>query len=160
MYSNRLAVCGTWHDCRRPRNNLASVSSCRAPILSYRLTTIDRPSTVGVAYSSNANLVTKSPLIGAYCPSCCCSDSESRPRCRSSRSSVATNTDATLTISLPSATPLPLWCDVPMNITPYVDSLIERCSARAPWRAASESMSAYGCQSSVLPKIGKAHSRF
>jgi hypothetical protein len=160
MYSNRLAVCGAWHDCRRPGNNLAGVSSCRALTISCRLTTIDRPSTVGVAYSSNANLVTESPLIGAYCPSCCCSNSESRSRCRSSRSSAATKTDATLTTSLPRATPLLPWCGVPMNITPYVDSLIERCSARAPWRAASEWMGACGCQSSVLPKLWKAHSGF
>ncbi|KAH8644037.1 hypothetical protein IG631_01501 [Alternaria alternata] len=115
------------------------------PTISYRLTTIDQPSTVGVAYSSSANLVTKSLLMGAYCLSCCCSDSESRSRCRSSRSSATTNTDATLTISLPSATPLPPWCGVLMNMTPYVDSLIERCSARATWRAVSEWMSACGC---------------
>jgi hypothetical protein len=160
VYGDRLAVCDAWYDCRCPGNNLVSVSSCRTPLISYRFTTIDRPSTVGVAYSSNANLVTKSPLMGAYCPSCCCSDSESRSRCRSNRWSAATNTDATLTISLPSATPLPPWCGVPMNMMPYVDSLIERCSSRAPWRAASEWTSASGCQSSVLLKLWKAHSHF
>jgi hypothetical protein len=160
MYGDRLAICGAWHHCRRPGNNLVNISSCRTPLISHRLTTIDRPSTVGVAYSSNANLVTKSPLIGPYCPSCCCSHSESRSRWRSSRSSAATNTDATLTISLPNPTPLPPWCGVPMNMTPYVDNLIERCSSRAPRRAASEWMSACGCQSSMLPKLWKAHSRF
>jgi hypothetical protein len=33
-----------------------------------------------------------------------------------------------------------------MNRMPDVDSLIKRCSSRAPWRAASEWMRACGCQ--------------
>ena len=118
-------------------------SSHYARFILEQLTMIDLPSTVGVLYSSNANLVTKSLLIGPYCPSCCCSHSESRSRYCSSRSSAAINTDATLTMSLPSATPLPPWWGVPMNRMPYVDSLTARCSSRAPRRAASEWMSAY-----------------
>ena len=48
----------------------ASASSHYAPFILEQLTIIDLPSTVGVAYVSYANLVTKSPLIGPYCPSC------------------------------------------------------------------------------------------
>jgi hypothetical protein len=44
-------------------------------------TMIECPSTVGVLYSSYANFVTNSLLISPYCPSCCCSHSESRSRC-------------------------------------------------------------------------------
>ena len=121
----------------------ALASSHYAQCIAKQLTTIALPSTVGVAYSSKAYLVTKSLLIGPYCPSCCCSHSESRSRCCSSRSSAAINTDATLTISLPSATPLPPWWGVPINRMPYVDSLIARCSSSAARRAASEWMSAY-----------------
>jgi hypothetical protein len=58
------------------------------------------------------------------------------------RSSAATNTDATFTSSLPSGTPLPPWCGVPMKKMPYVDVFIERCSFSALSRAASEWMSA------------------
>lgn len=97
-------------------------------------------------------LVIKSPLIGAYCPSCCWSHSESLSRWWRILSFVVTNMEATLSITCPKCTPLPPWCGVPMNNMPYVVILIDRCSSYAPCRAASEWIKACLCQHSIFFK--------
>ncbi len=101
---------------------------------------------VRAAYSSYANFVTKSSPIGSYWPYCCWSHSESRSRCCNSRLSVAINVDEMFTISFPNCTPLPSWWEVLMNITSYVDNLMDRCSFSALVLAASEWIRAWDGQ--------------
>lgn len=61
-------LAGHYRGC--PGNHLLFVSYTHAKE-AWEPTIMEWPRTVGVLYSSNANLVAKSPLIGPYWPSCC-----------------------------------------------------------------------------------------
>src|SRR3569833_2496209 len=111
------------HDSRCTRHHLLLLAAV-SPARSRERTMMERPRAIGVSYSSNANLVLKSLLIGPYWPSCCCSQSETRSRCFNSWSFVATNKEAMFSSSFPSWTPLPPWWGGPGGGGPGGGTLI------------------------------------